>query len=394
MIIKRCIAILISTTILLICTGYNNQSVEADTTRMYHIAKTDSWILIPDQYTLFTREMDESADALKKRGLSKNDLVSFLDAYGAEFVAITPDGNMEVMLQFKKTGFDSDNLISQSEGAISSYAEGLQIGLGAEQYELIENNNMMWVKLAYSHPVAGQSTPADYVRYTTIANGWDIYLWGASYNGKLTPQNLQELQGMWNSFFFSKYDNTSTMKEYGPNASPNFSKITSIKNFVIALFITMLAYGSFPLIFAEVRKKHISKRKYNILCYGINFFVSLVFSIANSGSSAMGLPYLIWTWTFSTLGLKILKRKDIVDESQDLTTENKRNRGISVSHESINVEKKSIDTSKIAQVKHCTRCNNKLQGDDTFCSRCGKKVIADTQEQYEIVASFSKAKEQ
>ena len=58
------------------------------------------------------------------------------------------------------------------------------------------------------------------------------------------------------------------------------------------------------------------------------------------------------------------------------------------------VSSKSINTSKIAQVKHCTRCNNKLQDDDTFCSRCGKKVIADTEEQYEIVASFSKAKEQ
>ena len=218
MTIKRCVAVLICTIMMLLCVGCNNantfpgemktndnnKATEIDTTGMYHIDETDSWILIPEEYILFTRDMDESSDALKERGLSKSDLVSYLDAYGSEFVAITPDGNMEVMLKFTRTGFGSDNLISQSEDVISGYAEGLQIGFNAEQYELIENNDMMWVKLAYSHSVAGESTPADYVRYATIANGWDIYLWGASYNGKLTPQNLQELQRMWNSFFFSK----------------------------------------------------------------------------------------------------------------------------------------------------------------------------------------------
>ena len=218
MAIKRCVAVLICTIMMLLCVGCNNantfsggmktndknKAIEIDTTGMYHIDETDSWILIPEEYILFTRDMDESSDALKERGLSKSDLVSYLDAYGSEFVAITPDGNMEVMLKFTRTGFGSDNLISQSEDVISGYAEGLQIGFNAEQYELIENNDMMWVKLAYLHSVAGETTPADYVRYATIANGWDIYLWGASYNGKLTPQNLQELQRMWNSFFFSK----------------------------------------------------------------------------------------------------------------------------------------------------------------------------------------------
>lgn len=181
----------------------DNDSVEVDTTGMYHVVAKDSWILIPEEYTLFTRDMDESSDALKAQGLSKNDLVSYLDAYGSEFVAITPDGNMEVMLKFTKTGFGLDNLISQSEDVISGYAEGLQIGFNAEQYELIENNEMMWVKCAYSQSIYGSTVPADVVRYTTVANGWDVFLWGSSYNGELTQQNLDELQSMLNSFFFT-----------------------------------------------------------------------------------------------------------------------------------------------------------------------------------------------
>lgn len=184
-------------------TNVDNQSVAMDTTGMHHIDKTDSWILIPEDYILFTRDIDESSDVLSEHGLSKDDLVSYLDAYGAEFMAITPDGNMVVMLKFVKTSFGSSNLISQSEDIISGYAEGLQFGFNAKSYELLENNNMVWVKLEYSHFVEGQSTPVDYVRYATIANGWDVYLWGCSYDGKITTQNLTELQSMCDSFFFN-----------------------------------------------------------------------------------------------------------------------------------------------------------------------------------------------
>ena len=81
-------------------TSDDNDSVEIDTTEMYHVVEKDSWILIPEEYILFTRDMDESSDALKARGLSKSDIVSYLDAYGSEFAATTPDGNMEVMLKF------------------------------------------------------------------------------------------------------------------------------------------------------------------------------------------------------------------------------------------------------------------------------------------------------
>ena len=185
-------------------TNDDHEISEKDTTGMYYISETDSWILIPKEYTLFTREMDESSAALKGMGLSKDDLVAYLDGYGSEFVAITPDGNMEVMLKFKKTDFSSRDLSSQSESTISSYAKGLQVGFGAKDYELIENNGMIWIKLAYSHSVLGDSQSADYVRYTTIKNGWDVSLWGASYEGTLTSKDLQELQNILESFFFIK----------------------------------------------------------------------------------------------------------------------------------------------------------------------------------------------
>ena len=174
-----------------------------DTTGMYHISKPSSWISIPMEYSLLSREIDEFSDELIERQMSKDDLVSYLDAYGAEFVAISPDENMEVMLKFKKTGFGSNNLSSQSEDVISGFAEGLQYSFAAKSYELIDLNGITWVKLTYAQSIMGSSIPADVVRYVTVAGGWDIFLWGSSYNGKLTSQNIQDLQTILESFILN-----------------------------------------------------------------------------------------------------------------------------------------------------------------------------------------------
>lgn len=174
-----------------------------DTTGMYHISESNSWISIPMEYSLLSREMNEFSDELIERQMSKDDLVSYLDAYGTEFVAISPDENMEVMLKFKRTGFGSNNLSSQSEDVISGFAEGLQYSFGAKSYELIDLNGVTWVKLTYAQSILGSSIPADVVRYVTVAGGWDIFLWGSSYNGKLTSQNIQDLQTILESFILN-----------------------------------------------------------------------------------------------------------------------------------------------------------------------------------------------
>ena len=46
---------------------------------------------------------------------------------------------------------------------------------------------------------------------------------------------------------------------------------------LISLVVTLLAYAALPIILAKTRKKIITKKKYNLLCYGINFLIMIVF---------------------------------------------------------------------------------------------------------------------
>lgn len=129
---------------------------------------------------------------------------------------------------------------------------------------------------------------------------------------------------------------------------------------LITLGITLLAYGAFPIIFANTRKKTITKKKYNLLCYGINFFVMFLFIVLNGKSS--GAPYIIWTGVFSSIGLNNLKKRGVlagfqntkkgfIDDTRDDT---------------------SIDENKI---NFCRKCGNKLPDGAKFCNKCGTSII-------------------
>ena len=82
---------------------------------------------------------------------------------------------------------------------------------------------------------------------------------------------------------------------------------------LISLLLTLFVYGAFPVIFAKTRKKPITKKKYRILCYSINF-IGVVFFVAINGAASGG-PYLLWTWIFSKYGVKTLESKGLLSDS-------------------------------------------------------------------------------
>lgn len=84
---------------------------------------------------------------------------------------------------------------------------------------------------------------------------------------------------------------------------------------VISLVITILAYGTFPVILSWTRKRVITKKRYNFLCYGVNFLVMILFIWANGEAS--GGPYLLWTWIFTRSGLKKLESRGMLDRHQN-----------------------------------------------------------------------------
>ncbi|MBR2976671.1 MAG: zinc ribbon domain-containing protein [Oscillospiraceae bacterium] len=128
---------------------------------------------------------------------------------------------------------------------------------------------------------------------------------------------------------------------------------------LVSLGITLLAYGAFPVIFAQTRKKIITKKKYTILCYCINFFVMISFIAVNGKSS--GMPYILWTGAFSAIGLGTLRKRGVLEGFQFMESQN-RNQELE-------------GTSEAEEIRFCRKCGTRLPEGANFCKKCGVAVI-------------------
>lgn len=155
----------------------------------------------------------------------------------------------------------------------------------------------------------------------------------------------------------------------------------------ISFVLTLFVYGAFPFIFAKARKTPITKKKYKRLCYGINF-IGMVFFVALNGA-ANGAPYLLWTWVFSSRGLKILETKNLLVETEAEPTAptivptptpfNANDSIESASSAQKIVTPLSESVSQAPQIQFCRKCGAKLSTDAFFCNKCGTKIITNDQ---------------
>ena len=133
---------------------------------------------------------------------------------------------------------------------------------------------------------------------------------------------------------------------------------------LIMLGITVLGYGTVPILIALTRKKSITKKKYYLLCYGINFIVMCLFIAFNGKSS--GVPYILWTGIFTSIGLSTLKRRRILGEYR------------SVSHSALNSIEATTDNYAVNnKICFCRKCGSKLCENANFCNKCGTEVISE-----------------
>ena len=141
---------------------------------------------------------------------------------------------------------------------------------------------------------------------------------------------------------------------------------------ILSILITLIAYGAFPLIFAKVRSKTISQKKYVVICYVVNFVVMAAF-IALLGESSTGFPYLLWTGVFSAIGVKILRKNYVLEGSQP-APEPDRTVYLNKSPAS---PKASEPTTAQEQPSFCfcRKCGSKLPVDSNFCTKCGTEMV-------------------
>ena len=148
---------------------------------------------------------------------------------------------------------------------------------------------------------------------------------------------------------------------------------------LVSLLITLVAYGAFPLVFARMRKKTITKKKYNLFCYCVNFLVMVLF-VAVNGNSSSGAPYLLWRWVFSMSGIKTLKIRGVLEETQnknyknDVSTEVAEVANTTISKDSMIAAAEHPVSEEMPRIRFCRKCGFELIDGSEFCSRCGTAI--------------------
>lgn len=80
---------------------------------------------------------------------------------------------------------------------------------------------------------------------------------------------------------------------------------------LLNLAVTLLEYGTIPMVFALVRNKGIGKGKYWVICAALNLVVMVALAFLTS-TVPNGAPYCLWTGIFCSIGSKILDKKGIL----------------------------------------------------------------------------------
>lgn len=93
-----------------------------------------------------------------------------------------------------------------------------------------------------------------------------------------------------------------------------FGKSGYLLWFFVLIVSSVLMYAIFPCVFACLRNKPITSTKYRITCYAVNVFGIVIYYILTKDFNFHS--YILWTLIFSELGIKDLRKKDIIADSE------------------------------------------------------------------------------
>lgn len=98
----------------------------------------------------------------------------------------------------------------------------------------------------------------------------------------------------------------------------------NITDILISILMTVVVYASFPIIFAKLRKNKISKTRYRVYSFVVNFILHCVLSgIGVFGSFTNAAPMVVWTLVFTSFGYSMMEDKEAATtEAAEDTTEN------------------------------------------------------------------------
>ena len=152
----------------------------------------------------------------------------------------------------------------------------------------------------------GLSLPVTTTHIIRIEDGW---LYWFQFGGSKESEYFGDVEKLINSVSYPESNESANYPESDENL--NIVPATYIPVLLGSLALTALAYGAIPYIVARTRNKPITKKKYNIICYGLNVIVMILFVAINGVSS--GGPYFLWTWIFARCGLNTLTSRGVLE---------------------------------------------------------------------------------
>ena len=159
---------------------------------------------------------------------------------------------------------------------------------------------------------------------------------------------------------------------------------------ILALAITIILYGAFPLLFALTRKKRITVKKYKFLCYGWILLVCIFDAIVSGGGPRI-VSYFLWTGIFHTFGKRILTNKGILYDPEGMVWENNQDYIVECKncghHSETYFEacpkcgqfaKRYVlaqsQANAICAIRFCRKCGTEMSDGSRFCRKCGTEV--------------------
>lgn len=150
---------------------------------------------------------------------------------------------------------------------------------------------------------------------------------------------------------------------------------------LISLVLTLIGYGTFPLLLANIQKKSITAKKYRTICFCFNFLVLLGFFVL--GDTSPALPWILWSSVFSSFGVKILIQRGVLTDSvhsnRSRLTTSEANPAIDFINGTSSIASESSSTynniQNVSPQRYCKLCGGAIARSSRTCQKCGKRYF-------------------
>lgn len=164
---------------------------------------------IPDEYIVFTRDMDKSDAALSDYGISKDELMEQFTAGNIYLNAVLPDGNEEIVVTME------ENIISEFNGLgetsllmlASTLKDGYEeYGISVSSYDIYHHPQLEFIRIYFNTT----DKTAYGLQYYTIYGGQAMNFTMRSYDGPISGSQERTIQNVVDSVDLHFYVPTKT----------------------------------------------------------------------------------------------------------------------------------------------------------------------------------------